>query len=631
VTVDAPTLALVLVKATTLLLAGAIVAGLLRRAPAGARHLVWLATLAGLLALPASSRLTPLPLPILPAAEMAAANAEPPARAAAGPAGPRAPARAAMAMPRPVTHARLDLAMLWSLALGVWAAVALALAAWLASGVLAARRIVRAARPLDDARWQALLCEVADRLDIRRLPRIVASDRVDVPFACGILQPTIVLPAAAHTWADDRRRLVVVHELAHIRRRDLAAHAVARLACAAYWFHPLVWGAARRLRAESERACDDLVLACGARATDYAGLLLDVVSATRRHGAPATAVPMARRRELEGRVLAILDPGVRRGQPGRAQSAGLLAGLAALFLLVAASAPYAPAQTVAPPPGAPSAASDDTRDARAEERAERAAGKAERAAERRQEQRDADRPARLSDDSRAVLVRVLHDDTDASVRRSAVWALAQQERLGDPAAIVAALRTDADDDVREMAAWALADARAGDARGALAEALRHDRSDAVKATAAWALGQEEGADAAALAAAVSASAPEVRRAAIWAIGNQNLQKAPATLAGGLRDADEEVRLVTAWALGEILDPATEPALEAAFAVEKDADVKRAIFRTLAHLGDASAEVIAQALQSKDAELRSHAVLLEAGQGPGVWPWPWPWPQPRPMP
>jgi HEAT repeat protein len=89
--------------------------------------------------------------------------------------------------------------------------------------------------------------------------------------------------------------------------------------------------------------------------------------------------------------------------------------------------------------------------------------------------------------------------------------------------------------------------------------------------------------------------------------------------------------MTAWALGEILDPATEPALKSAFAAEKDDEVRRGIFRALAHLGDPSPEVIALALAAPDPELRSHAVMLEAGRGPGIWPWPWPWPQPRPLP
>ena len=101
---------------------------------------------------------------------------------------------------------------------------------------------------------------------------------------------------------------MLLHELAHVRRRDLVGHTLGRLACAVYWFHPLVWTAAKRLRSESERACDDLALTCGARASDYAEHLLDIVTGVRHHATPAVALAMARRKEFEGRMLAILDP-----------------------------------------------------------------------------------------------------------------------------------------------------------------------------------------------------------------------------------------------------------------------------------------------------------------------------------
>ena len=68
-----------------------------------------------------------------------------------------------------------------------------------------------------------------------------------------------------------------------------------RVACALYWFHPLVWTAARRLRAESERACDDLALVFGARPSDYAEHLLDIVTCVRDHNTPAIALAMAHR------------------------------------------------------------------------------------------------------------------------------------------------------------------------------------------------------------------------------------------------------------------------------------------------------------------------------------------------
>src|SRR5262249_58520650 len=120
-------------------------------------------------------------------------------------------------------------------------------------------------------------------------------------------------------------------------------------ACALVWFHPLVRTAARRLRAESERACDDLALVFGARPSDYAEHLLDIVTCVRDHNTPAIALAMAHRREFEGRMLAILNPELRRRGLGRVQSAALAGGLAVLALALGAAAPVARDAEKVPP------------------------------------------------------------------------------------------------------------------------------------------------------------------------------------------------------------------------------------------------------------------------------------------
>ena len=340
---DALSFSLFLLKTTVLLLAGAAVAVSLRRASAGTRHLVWLATLAGLLVLPALLRFTPLRLEVLPAAPQPAAlgpQAETVAPAEAPPvaAAERTSDSASLAFSPPNAPAASPglpaVPALGQMLLAAWLVVALVLVGSLAAGLWAVRRIVRSARPLDDPAWSAVLCEVADRLGLPDLPRLVASDRVEMPFACGLWRATVVLPAGAEQWTDARRRMVLLHELAHVRRRDLLGHAAGRLACAAYWFHPLVWAAAKRLRIESERACDDLVLASGARASDYADHLLDIVAAARRrrnartrpaHGAPPRVRgpharhPRSRRAAEHARARAV---GGRAGRAGRDARAG---------------------------------------------------------------------------------------------------------------------------------------------------------------------------------------------------------------------------------------------------------------------------------------------------------------------
>jgi beta-lactamase regulating signal transducer with metallopeptidase domain len=641
---------LLLLKTTALLLVGAAVAFALRRASSGARHLVWLATLAGVLVLPPLARLAPLHLEVLPRGFLA--PAEPVPAAEARPLRPEDSTSRAQDAPLSTARSSLRVAAHAAPAAGagiasglpgapsvragllaVWIVVGLGVLAYLAMGAYAVRRIVRTARPLDGPEWASLLSEAADRLDLAELPNLVASDRAGVPFACGAWRATVVLPTGAAEWSEERRRLVLFHELAHVKRRDLLGHSLGRLACAVYWFHPLVWSAARRLRAESERACDDLVLACGNRASDYAEHLLDIVAPAQRGGVPVTALPIARRKEFEGRMLAILDPGLRRGRPRPMHAAVLVVGVATLVVTVAASAPArptasepTPAAPKRPRPAAPAVHESATR------REEPETPDADRDEHLQNENAaDDERPRPIDPSRRATLLRVLRTDADASVRRTAAWALAQTHDAAAVAGLVAALRGDTSSEVREMAAWALADAAGPESSAVLTEALRGGRVAEVRATAAWALGQRRLADTATLAAALSDSSPKVREIAIWAIGNQRLAKAPDGLGAALRDDDTSVRLVAAWALGEICDAATAPALRAAFEGEKDDEVRRAVFRALMLLGDPPTDVLERALSAKDPELRSRAVQLFAGHGSSSWIWHWPRPEHRHFP
>lgn len=175
-------------------------------------------------------------------------------------------------------------------------------------------RLVAKARPVTDREWLAPLEEVGDRLFIRRPVQLLESSRISVPVVWGAVRPVILIPPDAESWPDERRRCVLAHELAHVKRWDTLTQSAARIACAIHWFNPLAWKAARAMQLEREKACDDYVLmASRARASEYASHLLDI--ARRVPGSlspPAGAIAMARRSQLEGRILAILDEGRRR-------------------------------------------------------------------------------------------------------------------------------------------------------------------------------------------------------------------------------------------------------------------------------------------------------------------------------
>jgi len=697
-----PTLLGWLFKATALLILALATTSLLRRASAGTRHVVWLSTLAGILALPAVSAWTPLRLAVVPSRLLPALpQTAPVAQNATVLTAPQTAkvevqvlpsAGGTAVMPNVVTRTpsvvtRLPL---WATLLAIWGGVVLSLLGWLSFGALSVRRIVRTGRTLAERAWTDPLCEIADRLDLDQVPRLVSSSLVEMPFACGVMEPTIVLPASAEQWSDSRRRAVLFHELAHVKRHDLVGHTLGRLACALYWFHPLVWTAARRLRAESERACDDLVLSCGARASDYADHLLDIVISVRHQGAPATAMPMARRRELEGRVLAILDPAIRRIAPGRLQSAAMFGGIGALALSVAAMAPQperlaprgnpapvvlrsapkpegrakgverpapitsprafasVPSALPTPSPGvnsSPAPAPSPTPAPSLELSSENgtltaALGTIGRVAVRQaaaalsgMAEKSKNRPE--IDSARVtLLLKVLRSDPDASVRKMAAWGLSEAAEMPEVSEVLAGtLRSDEDDDVREMAAWSLVNSRRESARRALGTALRRDASDNVRETAAWALaslGPRDDEREALEAALTSDASDNVRETAAWALGNSPRRPASPALVAALTDKSANVRESAAWALAEIGDEDPAPQVIAAFRRETNANVRMAELRALTFMHVDDQSVLDAALSSKDPDLRARAVRMIAGSG-GSWPEPRPRPRPRPMP
>ena len=148
--------------------------------------------------------------------------------------------------------------------------------------------------------------------------RVALSRELAVPVSWGLFRPVVLLPAASRRWDPERRRVVLRHEMAHIRRADYAGHLVIEVACALHWVNPLAWRAARRARQEQEQACDDRVLALGTGAVEYAEHLLDIARTFTRPMAPARgALAMAEAATLPERMRAILDVGLDHRPAGR--------------------------------------------------------------------------------------------------------------------------------------------------------------------------------------------------------------------------------------------------------------------------------------------------------------------------
>jgi beta-lactamase regulating signal transducer with metallopeptidase domain len=193
------------------------------------------------------------------------------------------------------------------------------------------RRFVATATLVRESPWMRLLEDCAGRIGVRHRVRLLRSQAHLVPLTFGLRRPSIVVPADADAWADDRRRAVLLHELAHVARHDCLTQTLACCARAIYWFNPVAWWLARRLRIERELACDDRVIAAGTEPRDYAGHLLEIAYAFGGRRSPTLAVGMAGGGQLEGRMLAALDGARNRSVPTiRMRAAGVT--LAAGFL-----------------------------------------------------------------------------------------------------------------------------------------------------------------------------------------------------------------------------------------------------------------------------------------------------------
>ena len=340
-----------LIKSTVILVLAAIITVLLRRAPASMRHLVWTLACGGVLALPVASVLLPSwrvagwPRLDAPAAfELNEAPAREPAfvtdpvAARAAPRPTRAAPAPAAVIERAATTAagpvRWQISLNWTaLLIPVWLGGVAVVLMVLAVGMARIAWLERTNEPVTDDAWLRLVEELSLELRLTRHVRLLQASGPAMPMTWGIRRPAILLPAEADQWSAEQRRDVLLHELAHVKRHDFLIQLVARIACAVYWFHPLVWLAATRLREERERACDDQVLRAGATPSVYASHLLEIARGLRAARATSLAsVAMARPAQLATRLIDVLD--ARRCRDTLSPRAALPAWLGAIAVVV---------------------------------------------------------------------------------------------------------------------------------------------------------------------------------------------------------------------------------------------------------------------------------------------------------
>jgi beta-lactamase regulating signal transducer with metallopeptidase domain len=327
----------VIVKTTVLLACASLVTLGLRRASASARHAVWATVLLCALLLPLASILLPqFALPVLPedgfggtAVLRSTAGVPPPVAAGS----PIRPPSSIPTLETPKESIVLELTQSQMLLL-IWAAGAGVVLLRLLVGGLTIRKLARNSVVVNDLAWTNVLDDLKAIFSLKRQVRLRISNQTIPPMTWGIFRPVVLLPGTAAEWTVNRRRLVLAHELAHVKRNDGFLQILLQAVCSIYWFNPFVWHAARRLRIERECACDDQVLKLGADGDDYADHLLQVARTLNPAGGLSLAtVAMAHRSQLETRLLAILDNRTRRHVVSRAMSALMLSGVAAITLL----------------------------------------------------------------------------------------------------------------------------------------------------------------------------------------------------------------------------------------------------------------------------------------------------------
>ncbi|HEY2458699.1 MAG TPA: M56 family metallopeptidase [Candidatus Acidoferrum sp.] len=341
------------VKTTIVLSIAWIAASLARRRSASFRHLLWAAAILTSLALPLFAILLPAwHSSVLKNVSGIFESAH------ASTSDPISQGFAAFVVT--ATTASPILGSLSRLALLLWFVGFLWFSARLLAGLAYLAWLSARCTPFPENDWTATLRTGSRRFAVSRLVRVLKSENpAAMPATWGLFRPVVLLPVVAAEWSDTSRRIVLFHELAHIARCDWPLQLCAEIGRAIYWFHPLAWLAASRLRQESEVACDDAVLSSGIDSSDYANQLL-TLARTRCPSRRALFSPLAVAgpSNLERRFAAMLNPSVNRSR--LSPRAKLLAVFSTLCLLLPLAALRLPAQgsageltgTVSDPSGA---------------------------------------------------------------------------------------------------------------------------------------------------------------------------------------------------------------------------------------------------------------------------------------
>ena len=167
--------------------------------------------------------------------------------------------------------------------------------------------MIKRSTPVNGEPFNLQMHKLCDRMDIRQKVQVRKSSQCLTPFTCYLFKPVILLPSNTCRWSENRLRVVLLHELAHIKRRDHITRFIARFICTLLWFVPPVWNVYNRMQIEEEKACDALVIGTGVNSFDYARHIIDIARSTK--GKVLSLMPQnsfSKRSNIEPRIRNIL-------------------------------------------------------------------------------------------------------------------------------------------------------------------------------------------------------------------------------------------------------------------------------------------------------------------------------------
>ncbi|MEP6574086.1 MAG: M56 family metallopeptidase [Gemmatimonadota bacterium] len=608
-------MSVIFVKATALVALACLATWRLGRGAASMRYAVWAVAFAGMLLLPALALTLPTwrfqtpansPVRSLGSAPQVSFASALPGPAASAPEARLQPGSAPLGLApstvadfeTPFVTTRPALSLPMKMVIVLWLTGTAILLARLGIGLLMVRRAMTEAADPQSPEAQHV-ASLAMSMGISRQVQLGYSATLRVPVTIGVFRPVVLLPEMSRGWGRDRLHVVLLHELAHVRRLDYACQIMQQIVCAFYWLNPLIMLAARRSRVEQERACDDVVLRMGTRSREYAGHLVDIARGLSGQPTPGLALAMAHPSTLGTRVRAILNPSAKRG--GVSRRALCVAAFSAAMI------------------GIPVASLSLWGEGRDREQV-REAVISLREGSPLERERAAWLLGQLRSD-RGVLPLVDHlHDSEPTVRSVAAWALGSIGSGSAREPLIGALR-DPSPHVREMAVLALG--ALGDPRAIPSLALMtRDPEASVRSVTTCALGFIGGEAAARVLAEMLANETDAhtRSMAAGNLGGVPSEAGLAALLTALHDSSAEIRRSATYSLGRLADVRAVEALGQALRTDDEVEVRQGIAMALGRFSvPAAAAALVPAVSDPDASVRVMAVaaLGQVGDARGA--------------